>query len=642
MTPWHSLPAEIFTLVENASILLHSAAPHGRSRYSRLFTTPYQILEAHQPSEVPALFAGIEEAIGRSYYAAGYFAYEAGSAFEPAAAQRRDDQPLAWIGLYERCFLFDHRTGTFVGDEPVGLAAARADQATKATLPTASRLDLNEAEYAQRIAAIHEWIRSGDVYQLNFTMPLRFIAEESAVNLYETLIRRQPVEFAAILHCQPGKHILSFSPELFFRLEESGSSRRIVTRPMKGTAARGRTTDEDREQAEWLRNDTKNRAENLMIVDLLRSDLGRLCRFGSVQVEDLFAVERHPTLWQMTSTVRGELRPDVGFHAIFRALFPCGSITGAPKVRAMQLIGQLETEPRGIYTGAIGFFSKEETVFNVAIRTVELDGTSGKMGVGSGIVIDSEADDEFRECLLKAEFLTGRTSMKADSGDDFQLVETLLWRDGYPRLELHLDRLTDSADYFGFLCDRNEVRAALLEYAASLNARHQPHKVRLLLSRDGSLLPSAEALLDESLGLQAAPVRLCIAAERSDSSDPMLYHKTTCRPLYAEALRAAQLASCDDVLFFNQSGEVTESAIANLFVEKNGHLLTPPVACGLLAGVERRHLLATHPLAEERVLSIDDLRSADAVYLANAVRGLRRAILVEPEKPKAVGHTAGA
>ena len=236
----------------------------------------------------------------------------------------------------------------------------------------AAEFALSEAEYAQRIAAIHDWIRAGDVYQLNFTAPFRVAAQGSVAALYARLRARQPVDYGAFLHWQQGRHILSFSPELFFRIENDGSTRRIITRPMKGTARRGRTTREDREIAEWLRNDPKNRSENVMIVDLLRNDLGRVARTGSVHADRLFAVERYPTLWQMTSTVSAELRPEVGFHEIFRALFPCGSVTGAPKVRAMQLMAELEDAPRGVYTGAIGFFSPRQTVFNVAIRTLEL------------------------------------------------------------------------------------------------------------------------------------------------------------------------------------------------------------------------------------------------------------------------------
>ena len=259
---------------------------------------------------------------------------------------------------------------------------------------------VTEHQYAERIEQILDFIRAGDVYQLNFTIPLNVHATGSVASLYRRLHGVQPAPYSAFLHTQPSRHILSLSPELFFRVDEAdtdpasmnkaGPTRRITTRPMKGTAARGRTTAEDRAQAQWLANDAKNRAENVMIVDLLRNDLGRLCNFGSVRVENLFAVERYPTLWQMTSTVTGELRPEAGFQDIFRALFPCGSVTGAPKIRAMQLLAELEERPRGVYTGAIGFFSKEQTVFNVAIRTLTLNGDAGTMGVGSGIVIDSE------------------------------------------------------------------------------------------------------------------------------------------------------------------------------------------------------------------------------------------------------------
>jgi para-aminobenzoate synthetase/4-amino-4-deoxychorismate lyase len=527
---------------------------------------------------------------------------------------------------------------------------------------------LTEPEYIQRIESIHELIRSGDVYQLNFTVPLRVRAPGSSAALYQRLRSRQPAPYGAFLHTRPGRRILSFSPELFFHIETESPhktpvphpcdffpsqgwdsttpSRRITTRPMKGTAPRGRTTQEDSVQAAWLANDPKNRAENVMIVDLLRNDLGRLCQFGSVRVQDLFAVERYPTLWQMTSTVTGQLRPEINFQQIFRALFPCGSVTGAPKIRAIQLLSQLEGQPRGVYTGAIGFFSKEETIFNVAIRTLTLHGDQGVMGVGSGIVIDSNPAAEFHECLLKAAFLTGSASNPAS----FSLVETILWQGGYPLIELHLDRLADSARYFVYPFDRAQTKGALeshaAEFATDLRApsfpqpfaervgnldpqpavtpvipltRHpraagasspqseSPHKVRLLLDPDGALHITSEPIPEPT----AHPLRIRIAAQQTDPTDPMYFHKTTHRPLYAQALAAARAAGYDDVLFLNQRDEVTEAAIHNVFVAKDGRLLTPPVACGLLPGVHRRHTLATNPIAEERILYLDDLRHAD-------------------------------
>jgi para-aminobenzoate synthetase/4-amino-4-deoxychorismate lyase len=711
MNRWHSLPAELYALVEHtpATVLLESAEPAGANRaaagahalvdpqqasrsgpshvsYSRLFTAPLRVCVANQSAELPNLFAEIEIAVAAGHYAAGFFAYECGQFFEPTAAMQpnRSGQPLAWFGIYAQCHIFDHRIGAFLDGDPHGLAQFRA-HADHPQPPTEPQLEttlaITEEQYAERIAAIHGWIRSGDVYQLNFTVPIQVHSADSPAALYSLLRARQPVPYGAFLHTQPSRHILSFSPELFFRLdhlqsEEHGPTRRITTRPMKGTAPRGRTTREDRDLAEWLRNDPKNRSENVMIVDLLRNDLGRLCNYGSVRAESLFAVERYPTLWQMTSTITGELRPEVNFQQIFRALFPCGSVTGAPKVRAMQLLAKLEQQLRGVYTGAIGFFSKDQSIFNVAIRTLELEGDHGTMGVGSGIVIDSDAAGEFRECLLKAEFLTHPSSRFPDSASDsFSLVETMLWNGGFPLIELHLDRLEDSAFYFGFPCDRTAVKAALLAHAATftvmlgapglasetwettdLNPPNSPtpsnpqmqcapsiphlsaewvrnhvsqsigisRKVRLLLERDGNLKIESEILPDSSI---ASPARVCIAPQRTDPRDPMLFHKTTHRPLYAEAFKAATQAGFDDVLFLNIRDEVTEGAISNVFVEMNGRLFTPPVECGLLAGVQRRHLLETRPEIEERVLYLEDLRHADAIYLSNAVRGLRPAII---------------
>lgn len=618
----HLLPAAVYAFVERApgTVLLESARPGSGQVLSRLFVDPLRIVEAHQPAEVPALFAVIESALQSGHTAAGFFSYECGVAFEPAAARTHEmiqadpAQPLAWFGIYARSYNFDHTTGAWVDGEPQGLNCAEpTGQKGPPQIDLAGALD--EAAFARQIDRIHEWIRAGDVYQLNYTFPLRGDFAGSNAALYAQLLSRQPVEYAAFAHSQAGHHILSFSPELFFRIDADGPTRRITTRPMKGTAPRGRTTTEDGTIAESLRHDAKNRAENVMIVDLLRNDLGRLCTFGSVQVSDLFAVERYPTLWQMTSTVTGTLRHDAGLREILRALFPCGSITGAPKVRAMQLLAELEAAPRGVYTGAIGFFSSVQSVFNVAIRTLALDHGRATFGVGSGIVIDSKAGEEYSECLLKAEFLT-RTA------GPFSLIETMLWSDGaFPLLELHLDRLGDSAAYFDYVFVRDSIRAALHELAASFPSG-RPRRVRLLLHSDGRL-HLEHAALEEP----AQPLRVCIAAARTDAGDRFLYHKTTRRPLYAGAFEAASASGFADVLFLNQDGEVTEGAISNVFIEKDGRWATPPVACGLLPGVYRRHMLATHPEVEERILTLDDLREADAVYLANAVRGLRRVFI---------------
>ena len=642
MSRRHPLPAEVYALVEHtpATVLLECGKtnitsggdPVGAQECcTRLFTGPVRVCVADTAAEIAGLFCEVESAIAAGMTAAGFFAYECGSCFEPktgpcvSPATEPSASPLAWFGIYERCYGFDHTTGTFPDGEPPGLECFRGGEDKPGNEPqTEDTVDavfgLTEEQYIERIAAIHEWIRSGDVYQLNFTVPLSVRVLGSVGALYARLRERQPVEYGAFLHWQEGRRILSFSPELFFRVEEKDGERRITTKPMKGTAARGRTTREDRKRADWLRSDPKNRSENVMIVDLLRNDLGRVAKFGSVRAENLFAVERHPTLWQMTSTVTGALRPGVGFQDIFRALFPCGSITGAPKVRAMQLLAALEQRSRGVYTGAIGFFSRRSTVFNVAIRTLELEGDRGKMGVGSGIVIDSDAAEEYRECLLKAEFLTGSASGLPER---FSLVETMLWDGGYPLLELHMDRLMDSAAYFGFECVRGAVKAALMEHARAFEGE-QKRRVRLLVDSEGRM-NIEDKPLPQDAGGEMKPARARLSQQRTDSKDPMLFHKSTYRPLYAEALKEAADAGFDDMLFLNGRGEVTEGAISNVFIETAGRWLTPPVECGLLAGVYRRHLLETLSCVEERVLHDEDLRRADAVYLCNAVRGLRRA-----------------
>jgi para-aminobenzoate synthetase / 4-amino-4-deoxychorismate lyase len=619
----HPLPPEVYAAVETApaTVLLEGSRAGAEESVSRVFVSPVRVIEATCAADLRALFDQIEQATRDGLYAAGFFAYECGQLFEPKvkAPAMPLRQPLAWFGIYEREYRFDHERGAFLDGDPPGLASmVDSDTRTERT----SRLELapsiSEREYADKIDQIHEWIRAGDVYQLNLTFPLRARIAERASTVYARLRRCQPVDYGAFVHWRAGSWILCFSPELFFRVDKVGSARRITCQPMKGTAPRGRSTAEDREVADWLRSDEKNRSENVMIVDLIRNDLGRLCEFGTVRVESLFSVERYPTLWQMTSTVTGELRPDAGYFDILRALFPCGSITGAPKVRAMQLLSEIEMEPRGVYTGAIGFFSRERTVFNVAIRTLELEGENATMGVGGGIVIDSTAKDEFRECGLKAEFLS-RTD------ESFSLIETLLWSGDYPLLDLHLDRLADSAAYFGFPCDREQVKARLI-LVASPFTDERARKVRLLMDGDGSLHIEYE-VMPEPAGQQGEPGRVCIARERTDPGDRFLFHKTTHRALYASASKTASEAGLADVLFLNTREEVTEGAINNVFIEKQGRWITPPVGCGLLAGVYRRHLLETRSNVEERIVRLDDLLRADAIYLTNAVRGMRPVIV---------------
>jgi len=417
----------------------------------------------------------------------------------------------------------------------------------------------------------------------------------------------------------PDFHVLSLSPELFFRRE----GKEIFARPMKGTAPRGRTSREDARLKTWLAMDEKQRAENLMIVDLLRNDLGRVAKIGSVEVTDLFTVETYRSVHQMTSGITAELRSDMGLKDMLRALFPCGSVTGAPKVRAMEIIRELEGGPRGVYTGAIGHIAPSgDGQFNVGIRTVVLQGDQGEMGIGGGIVADSKVDSEFDECLLKAHFLT-----KVDT--PFELIETLRYEParGFHLLERHLARLQSSALHFGYPFSREAVLAALDAEAVRVDSAAA--LVRLLLGEDGAITVTSTAI---TLPTKDTVWRFVISDQRLDEKDPLFYHKTTRRQFFdREMERQKALTGCDEVVFLNKKGELTEGTRTNLFVELDGRLFTPALTCGLLPGTLREELLdLPRAAASEAVLTPQDLLAADRIYLGNSVRGLIRAELMQP------------
>ncbi|MGC9198676.1 MAG: aminodeoxychorismate synthase component I [Acidobacteriaceae bacterium] len=620
--PWTALPAAAHALVarEPDSILLETARFDASNRHSYLFVQPRAIFKATSLEQLPWLFAQIEAALADGLHVAGYLSYECGGHFEPSTARATlaDGLPLVWMGAYAQPKVFDHRLGRFLGSEPkLPSIYDYDDKADHGMDPYAQQpcLRIAQADYIASIGKIKEYIAAGDTYQVNFTDIVEFDVTLPPSRLYDSLLSRQSVAYAGYLHL-PEHSILSFSPELFFRIEDG----RITTRPMKGTMARGLDEAEDRGAALRLQGDEKNRSEHVMIVDLLRNDLGRISEPGSVRVEKLFSVERYETLLQMTSTISATLRRGVSFYEVFRSLFPCGSITGAPKVRTMQIIRQLEPYPRGVYTGAIGYIAPNRNAsFSVAIRTLVLGHQEGRMqaqmGVGGGIVADSVPEEEYRECLLKAAFLSQPLK-------PFQLIETMLWQGSFQRLRLHLDRLASSAAYFHFGFCRSAVERRLQGFACSLDAG-LPHRIRLLLGPEGEPVITSQPL-EEYEAEQSRGLILMVSAQRTDSSDLFLRHKTTLRSLYDQSLAQARAQGCDEILFFNQRDELTEGAISNVFLEIAGHWYTPPVICGVLPGVMRRHLLETLPQAEERILFAADLKAADAIWLCNSLRGLRR------------------
>jgi para-aminobenzoate synthetase/4-amino-4-deoxychorismate lyase len=470
------------------------------------------------------------------------------------------------------------------------------------TLLHASKLSIGRRKYRVKLATIRRLIQAGEVYQINFTTRVQLKAKYDAWKLFGALFRRHPVPYAAFLNTG-AEQIVSLSPELFFQIDRG----RIVVKPMKGTAPRGRLLEDDIVSAEELRASPKNRAENVMIVDLMRNDLGRICRTGSVKTPKLFEVERYPTLWQMTSTIEGELIEGCTAESIVRALFPSGSVTGAPKIRAMEHIATLEDSPRGVYTGAIGFFAPRRAGFSVAIRTIALHKKSGTMGVGGGITYDSVASTEWEECQWKAAFL-------AQSQPDFKILETLYWMRKYRFLDAHLQRMRDSAAYFGFRFEERKARFALQKLATRFPM--VPQRVRLTLSKEGDMEITHADCLAERFG------RVGISDRRVSSQDRFLFHKTTNRSIYERELAVARKRKLDDVLFFNERGELTEGTIHNVFLVKGNVWRTPAVACGLLPGIFRARILKQRPNSCEAILSLDDLKHADAVYLCNSVRGI--------------------
>lgn len=550
------------------------------------FRAPVRVVTAACLAEVPAAVAAVEAAVaGEGLHAAGFVSYEAGPAFDAAlAAHPADEFPLVWFGLFrERESVPLPPSGDFSG--------------------LAWEPDLSRAVYREAIGRVRRYIAEGDTYQVNYTLRLRAAFAGDPEGLFARLAAAQECAYSA--YVDTGRFVIcSASPEMFF-VQEGDT---IRSRPMKGTRPRGPTLAEDQRQRDELLASEKDRAENVMIVDMVRNDLGRIAEPGSVTVEELFVPEAYPTVWQLTSQVVARTR--VGFARVLGALFPPASITGAPKARTTAIIRELEPSPRHVYTGTIGWLGPEGARFNVAIRTVLLDRATGQAeyGVGGGIVWDSDAESEWDECLAKSRVLrTVRPS--------FSLLESLLWTpaDGYALLERHLDRLRDSARYFGRPLDLAVVRRELANLAAGLPPA--PHKVRLLVDRQGGITA-------EGSPLEPAPEPLVwnvrLHPEPVDSRDPFLYHKTTHRTVYTQA--AAAHPDCDDVILQNERGELTESCRANLVVETAAGRFTPPVACGLLAGTQRAEALARGELAE-RVLFPADLVAAKRVFLINSVRG---------------------
>ncbi|MGF1515307.1 MAG: aminodeoxychorismate synthase component I [Elainellaceae cyanobacterium] len=591
-------------------LIIHDASLQQWLRYDG----PAAVIIAHSPAEVLPALEAVQRQVDAGKHAAGFVAYEAAPGCDPSLVTRADESgfPLLWFGLYDRPSTYT------LPDAPQRPAIAW-------------RPSISQTDYCRQITAIKAQIAAGNTYQVNFSLRLRAKLPADPWGLFLQMVQAQSADYGAFVDLGDWA-IACASPELFFSRQgadhDPEKDHHIVSKPMKGTVPRGLNLYEDARQAAWLRASEKNRAENAMIVDMVRNDLGRVATLGSVEVPRLFDLERYPTVWQMTSTVQG--RTQASTADLFGALFPPASITGAPKSRTMGLIAQLEDSPRRIYTGTIGFMRPDgRSQFNVAIRTVLIDRRRqvAEYGVGGGIVWDSQASEEYAECCAKAQVLHHQRPR-------FSLLESLRWtpETGYFLLERHLERLCQSAEYFGFCCDRQAVLQWLDRIVLPQAVRQapgqvvtpdispvKPLKVRLMLTASGQVSGEVVALPPSS------PLTVCVAPQPVSASDVFLHHKTTHRQAYDQARQSAP-SGIHDVILWNERGELTESTLGNLVVEIAGVRYTPPLSCGLLPGTFRAHLL-DQGLLQERVILRSALEEGDRLFIINSVRGWQDATL---------------
>jgi para-aminobenzoate synthetase / 4-amino-4-deoxychorismate lyase len=575
-------------------VLLDDATP-GRERLLR-FAGPKRVIEATQPDHVPAALRAIEEALTGGEHVAGWMSYELGYVLEPRLNPCQWPQrelPLLWFGVF----------GAPEQVEREGLNAAGRAYAGPL------RHEWDEAAYSERFAKVHDYIEAGESYQANLSFRSGFHFVGDAMALYLELRDRAASPHGGFID-DGARKILSLSPELFFNISARGE---ITARPMKGTAPRGADELSDARSRAALASSAKDRAENLMIVDLLRNDVGRLALIGSVGVPDLFSVETYPTLHTLVSTVTAQLKPATRADAIVRALFPCGSVTGAPKIRAMEIIRELEQSPRGAYCGAIGHFAPDGSAnFNVAIRTLTISGNRGELGIGGAVVQDSTAKSEYAECLLKARYFE-------DTRRQIGLIETLRFDQGFVRRDRHLARMQHSAACLGLPFDWTEA-IRTLHYA--VDGAREALRVRLMLDESGQFSCTMGAV-----GPQPSRWSFAISPHAVNSGDELLRHKTTWRAFYDdEQARLAKLTGCDEALFLNERGEVAECSRTNIFVKREGRLITPPLSAGVLNGVLRSELIEKGKCVEETLMPRD---LEGEVLVGNSLRGLIPGALVQ-------------
>jgi len=559
-----------------------------------LFESPADILIAEELDAIPPVINKLETYLANGYYGAGFISYEAAPIFDSAyRVKPRSDFPLCWFAVYET--------------KPEVIEFPECDH----TLPEHFLVPkVSQSHYNKSIDKVLQYIENGDIYQANNTIRTFGSKVESPAELFLSLAGSHPVPYACYVNTGDHK-IVSISPELF--LEKNGN--KITSFPMKGTASRDPQKDIDDRIAENLSQDEKNCAENVMIVDMVRNDFGRICKAGTIGVDPLFHVDTYQTLHQMISKVHGTLSRQSSLMNILKGTFPAASITGAPKIRAMEVIEELECSPRNVYTGSMGCFTPSgDFCLNVAIRTLICSAEKTELGIGSGIVADSTSHSEWNECLLKSEFASHKPIQ-------FQALETFAYsaEHGFEMLEQHLKRAEKTQAYFKRTYCREKVASAITKSLSELASSNiQRAKMRLLIDRCGDVCIEKTKL--ETTGWDKQNLKIVISTDRVDSKNIFLYHKTTNRAFYNTHFKAALAAGYDEVVFINERNEITEGSISNIFIRKGKNWYTPPVCSGLLAGIWRENMIKRLN-ARERILSTKDLIESDEVLIGNSIRG---------------------
>lgn len=573
-------------------VLLYLPKYKGNAGHFILFSNPVTEVVCYEKERIKYNLLLLDKYIKKGYFIAGFICYETGGIFNDIVLER-GDLPYFYFGIFKK-------------PKIIKKISEQRNKEKFILYDLNDNVDFNE--YKTKIKNIKKFLKDGEVYQINYCFKKKFKFAGDFFALFKELLKNQKTKYSAFV--EYGDYgFLSLSPELFFSIEKN----KITMKPMKGTVIKGSGINIGKIR------DEKNLAENIMIVDLIRNDLGKICKINSIKVPEKFTVEKYKTVYQMTSTITGKLKDSVKFTEIIGALFPSGSVTGAPKRRSMQIINSLEKESRGIYTGSIGYFNKDKAMFNICIRTPIINNKTGKgeIGIGSGIVYDSKPEKEYGECQGKANFFISLAS-------DFKIFESILFnkKTGFFLLKMHIARLINGCKKFGFKYDKHKIKEALTNCPKKIKTEDN-FKVRIFINARGEIKTDYSKIIENN-----NKVKLTISKEKVDSKNIFLYYKTNKREVYERNLKKAKQDGFDEVVFFNEKEELTECATANIFIEKRGIFYTPPVKCGLLNGIYRQHLLKAFPSKyKEKILHKKDLTTAEGVYICNSVRGMRKAVL---------------